>query len=151
MDALFDFYLEHGCPCRFPRFRGTVGRSFKDFAGWEFTTTDVNRLVSCFDRRVHLVETQSEDFATRGRCERCGAEVTRYGIPVYKDAFIERATITPGPMPDVGAGIHSVVPICAPLYRVGPATNTRSSAGGAAGGLPQLNVEDWLEYMRALA
>src|SRR5688572_19243987 len=112
IESLFDHYFAHGCLCRFPRFRATVGRNLKEVGAWDWGVADILSLLTVFDRRVKLVEVTSEGLGTRGRCALCGASVIRHAIPVFRDSFLEGATITPGALADVGASIHGPVPIC---------------------------------------
>jgi hypothetical protein len=151
IEALFDHYFAHGCPCRFPRFRATVARDLKEIGAWDWGVSDAWMLLAVFDRRVPLVEKTREDFAVRGRCELCGAGVNRFGIPVFRDSFLERANITPGDLPDVGADASGPVPVCGHVFHAAPGNVSRSEQESMQNAYPRLKPETWLAYMRALA
>lgn len=72
-EALFDHYLAHGCPCRFPRFRATVARDMKEVgaAGWDLS--DIRELLEVFDRRVYLLEESRDAYTTKGHCTSCSS------------------------------------------------------------------------------
>lgn len=151
IEGLFDLYFAHGCPCRFPRFRATVARDLKEIDAWDWGVSDGRMLLGVFDRRVRVLEESREALAMRGRCELCGAEVVRFGIPVFRDSFLERAHITPGALPDVGAAASWPLPICGHVFHAGPGNVTRSEKERIQSSYPRLNPRDWLAYMGELA
>jgi hypothetical protein len=151
IESLFDHYLAHGCPCRFPRFRATVGRNLKEIGAWDWGVIDILPLLTVFDRRVRLVEVTSEALCARGRCALCGASVVRYAIPVFRDSFLEGATITSGSLGDLGAGVQGPLPICGGVFHAGPGPVARHERERIEQAYPRFNVQDWLEFMCALA
>jgi hypothetical protein len=104
-----------------------------------------------FDRRVPLIEDSHEDFARRCHCRLCGAEVIRSWAPVFRDSFLERAHISPGPLPDVGAAVTAAIPICGRLFRAAPGGLTRDETERVQSALPRLKPEEWLAFMSAIA
>lgn len=151
LEALFDRYFAHGCPCRFPRFRATVARDLNEIGASDWSVSDADDLLEVFDRRVRLVEKSRADFATRGRCEVCGAEVIRSSAPIFRDSSLERAYITPAALPDVGAAASWPVPICGHVFQAGPGNVTRDEKERIQRAYPRLNSPDWLAYMGELA
>jgi hypothetical protein len=151
LEGLFDLYLAHGCPCRFPRFRAAVGRNLQEEIGdRDWNVSDAGWLLTVFDRRVPLIEDSTEDFARRGRCKICGAEVVRSWAPVFRDSFLERAHITPGALPDVGAVVSSILPICGRVFRAAPGNVTRDEQERVQGAFPRLKPREWIAYMSEL-
>lgn len=151
LDALFDLYLANGCPCRFPRFRAAVGRNLHNELGVrDWDVSDAEWLLAIFDRRVPFIEDSCEDFARRGHCKLCGAEVVRSWAPVFRDSFLERALITPGPLPDVGAPVTALMPICGRLFLAAPGNLTRDETERIQNGLPRLKPAEWIAFMGEL-
>lgn len=151
IEALFERYLAHGCPCRFPRFRATVSRDLKEIGAWDWDISDGAQLLTVFDRRVPLSVESREDFAVRGSCKLCGAHVLRFAVPVFRDSFLERARIEPAALPDVGAPVEGPVPICGHVFHASPGNVTRDEAERIQSAYPRLSPADWLAYMGALA
>jgi hypothetical protein len=151
LEELFDLYFGHGCPCRFPRFRAMAALDLKEVGAWDWGVSDVGDLLEVFDRRVRVLENTREDFAMRGQCELCGATVVRFGIPVFRDSFLERAHITPGALPDVGAAADWPLPICGHVFHAGPGNVTRNEKERIQSAYPRLQPRDWLAYMAELA
>jgi hypothetical protein len=151
IETLFDHYLAHGCPCRFPRFRATVGRNLKEIGAPDWELADVPGLLVAFDRRVPLDVQSRTPYVTEGSCKRCGAHVIRSGAPIFRDSFIERARITPGAQPDVGAEASGPVPVCGGLFHAAPGNVTQSENQRIQNAYPRLGPELWLAYMRELA
>jgi hypothetical protein len=150
-ESLFDYYLSHGCPCRFPRFRATVGRDMKEIGAPQWDVSEVPALLQIFDRRVPLTKDTETDYSIKGRCKICNAQVYRWGAPVFRDSFIERARITPGDLPDVGADADGPVPVCGSVYPAGPSNVMRVERERIENAFPRLSPSLWLEYMKALA
>jgi hypothetical protein len=150
-EPLFDHYLAHGCPCRFPRFRAAVARDMKEIGAPDWDVGEVPRMLAIFDRRVPLLEESQEAYSMRGSCTLCGAKVFRWGAPIFRDSFIERARITPGALPDVGAPVTGPVPVCGNIYHAAPGNVTRSERERIQSSLPRLSPELWFAYMKALA
>ena len=148
---LFDHYLAHGCPCRFPRFRATVARDMKEVGASLWTVSDIGQLLATFDQRVPLVVDKRQDFMTRGRCSICSAEVVRSWAPVFRDSFLERAEISPGRLPELGAEVMGIVPVCGPIFPAAPVNLTTAERARIEGAYPRLAPKDWLDYMAALA
>jgi hypothetical protein len=111
----------------------------------------VPRMLSIFDRRVVLLKESRDNYSTRGSCKLCGAKVFRWGAPIFRDSFIERAQITPGPVPDVGAPATGPVPICGNVYHAAPGDVTRTERERIEHALPRLSQEPWFTYMKELA
>lgn len=152
LERLFDLYIANGCPCRFPRFRAAVGRNLHEELGdRDWNVSDAGWLLAVFDVRVPLIDETTEDFARRGRCKFCGAEVVRSWAPVFRDSFLERAHIDPGTLPDVGAPVDSILPICGRIFRAGPGNVTRDEHERIQGTFPRLKPPEWIAYMGELA
>lgn len=151
IEGLFDHYLAHGCPCRFPRFRATVSRDLSEIGAREWGVSDVSDLLDVFDRRVGLLDTKQEDFALRGFCEKCGAEVIRSWAPIFRDSFLSAAHISPGRLPDLGAEIGPVLPVCGVIFQAGPGNATRDEKERIQRSFPRLKPADWIAYMGELA
>ncbi len=151
LEGLFDLYLTQGCPCRFPRFRATVSRDMSEVGAREWDVSDIRRLLEPFDQRAPLTASKRDAYSTRGQCGRCGAEVHRYGVPIFRDSFIERARIAPGALPDLGAPVDGAVPICGIVFQVAPSNVTRNEAERIEAAFPRLSPPLWLAYMGALA
>lgn len=151
IESLFDHYFSHGCPCRFPRFRAIVALDLKEINAWDWDVSDVGALLEVFDRRVRLRIDSSDNYQTRGGCELCNAQVRRFGVPIFRDSFIERAQITPGELPDVGAAATWPVPICGFIFPAAPGNITRDERERVQGSYPRLSPGPWLAYMRELA
>jgi len=150
LKSLFDHYFAHGCPCRFPRFRATVSRDMKAIGAAEWDISDIPALLQIFDRRVELVKETETDYSVKGRCNLCNAQVYRWGAPLFRDSFIERARITPGDLPDVGADADGPVPIYGSVYQAAPGSVTRVERERIEDSFPRLSLPLWLEYMKAL-
>ncbi len=148
--ALFDHYLAQGCPCRFPRFRATVARDMKEVGASLWTVSDIGQLLAAFDERVPLVVEKREDFMTRGHCSICSARVIRSWAPVFRDSFLERAEISPGHLPDLGAEVLGVVPVCGPIFPAAPVNVTKAERARIEDAYPRLAPRDWLAYVAAL-
>ena len=151
LEALFEHYFKHGCPCRFPRFRATVARDLREIGAPDWGVSDISSLLSVFDQRVRLLDKTNVDFEVRGRCESCGANVVRFWAPVFRDSFLEGAHITPGALPDVGAEQTWPLPICGNIYQAGPGNATRQEKEQIQKAYPRLSARDWLAYLRELA
>ncbi len=150
LEALFDHYLARGCPCRFPRFRATVSRDMKEIGAAEWDISDIPTLLHIFDRRVPLVKESESGYSVQGRCKLCNAHVFRWGAPVFRDSFIERARITPGELPDVGADADWPVPICGAVHQAAPGNVMRVERERIEASFSRLSFPLWLEYMKAL-
>jgi hypothetical protein len=79
------------------------------------------------------------------------AQVFRSGAPVFRDSFIERARITPGALPDVGATVDGPVPICGNVYHAAPGTVMRHERERIENAIPRLGPTLWLAYMKEIA
>jgi hypothetical protein len=150
-ESLFDFYLARGCPCRFPRFRAAVARDLKEVGAGDWGSPDTSALLKYFGERVELDVSHRETYMTIGTCRRCGAQVKRDAYEVFRDSFLEVASITRGALPDLGADVHGVVPICMPLFLAAPISLTPNERRRIQNSYPRLSPNDWLEYMRALS
>jgi len=150
-ESLFDYYLAHGCPCRFPRFRATVGRDMKEIGAGNWDISEIAALLQIFDRRVPLVKETETDYSVKGRCRICNAQVHRWGAPVFRDSFIERARITRGELPDVGADADGPVPVCSSVYQAAPGNLLRVERERIENAFPRLSPPLWMAYMKALA
>ena len=148
--ALFDHYLSHGCPCRFPRFRATVARDLGEVGASLWDVSDIAQLLTTFDQRVPLVVDKREGVLTRGRCSICDAQVVRSWAPVFRDSFRERAKIAPGPHPDLGADVLGPVPVCGHVFPAAPVSVTKDERTRIEHAYPRLTPKDWLAYMAAL-
>ena len=149
--ALFEHYLSHGCPCRFPRFRATVARDLGEVGARDWDVSDIQQLLTVYDQRVPLVVDERADFSTRGRCSICDAQVVRSWAPVFRDSFRERAKITPGRLPDLGAEALGPVPVCGHVFPAAPVNVTKDERNRIEHAYPRLAPEAWLAYLAALA
>jgi hypothetical protein len=113
--------------------------------------SDIDQLLSTFDQRVPVVVDKRQDFMTQGRCSICDARVVRSWAPVFRDSFIERAEITPGPLPDLGAEVLGIVPVCGRIFPAAPVNVTAAERARIEDAYPRLSPKDWLLYMAALA
>jgi hypothetical protein len=149
--GLFDHYLAHGCPCRFPRFRATVAREMKEVGASLWTVSDIGQLLAAFDQRVPVAVDKRQEFMTQGRCSICDARVIRSWAPVFRDSFLERAEITPGRLPDLGAEVLGIVPVCGRIFPAAPVNVMTAERTRIEDAYPRLSPKDWLLYMAALA
>lgn len=151
VQALFAHYGEHGCPCRFPRFRATAARDTKEVTAPGFTTFEHQAVVTLFDEKVPLRDRVGFSGGHEGHCVACGSHVRRWGDELFRGAFLEHLVITPAKdLVDVGAPLHGPVPHAWPFYFVGPEDhgNGRPLVEAA---YPGLSLEDWFAWMRELA
>ena len=123
----------------------------KEVGASQWDVSDIGQLLATFDRRVPLVVDKRQDFMTQGRCSICEARVVRSGAPVFRDSFLERAEITPGPLPDLGAEVLGIVPVCGPIFPAAPVNVTTAERARIENAYPRLAPKDWLAYMAALA
>jgi len=152
LDALFDYYLEHGCPCRFPRFRATVARDTREVGAAHFTTWEQQWLVNRFDARVELSDKETRPLGHRGRCARCGAEVDRWSEEPFRSAWIDYLRITAAPgTEELGAHLHTPVPYVNPFFSAAPQDHQRDLAHVVQASYPRVSAEVWLAWMRELA
>jgi hypothetical protein len=149
LEVLFDHFFEHGCPCRFPRFRATVLRDTREVGAPDYTTWEQQALVALFDRRVPLLDRENRPVGHEGRCASCGSHVERWGVESFRDAWIEYLRITPAAgVPDTGAELHTPVPHCWPFFRAGPPD--RSLGHIVDLHYPKVSQDDWLAWIREL-
>ncbi|HEY6727008.1 MAG TPA: hypothetical protein VI197_23405 [Polyangiaceae bacterium] len=116
-----------------------------------WTVSDIHQLLATFDQRVPLVVEKRQDFMTQGRCSICSARVVRSWAPVFRDSFLERAEVVPGQLPDLGAEVMGVVPVCGPIFPAAPVNVTTAERARIEDAYPRLAPRDWLAYMAALA
>jgi hypothetical protein len=127
-----------------------VARDLGEVGAPTWNLSDIGELLAAFDQRVPLVVDERADFSTRGRCSICDAQVVRSWAPVFRDSFLERAAITPGPLSDVGAEVLGPVPVCGRIYPAAPDNVTKSEKARIENAYPRLSPKDWLAYMAAL-
>ena len=152
LHTLFDHYLAHACPCRFPRFRAAAALDTADVGAPAFAAQDQQALLGVFDERVPLVERVTLPFGHRGRCQKCGASVERWGVEHFKSAWIEYLTLEPtAGSVDVGARVHTPVPHCLPFYAAGPGDRRRGGDRLVELSYPKVGVDEWFGWMEALA
>jgi hypothetical protein len=113
--------------------------------------SDIAELLATFDERVPLLVDKRVDFATHGRCSICNAQVVRESDPIFRDSSLQRAKITPGPLPDLGAEVLGPVPVCGYVFAAAPADLTKSEKARIENAYPRLSPKDWLAYMAALS
>jgi hypothetical protein len=151
LEALFGRLLEHGCPCRFPRFRATVSRDTREVGAPNFTTWEQQALVSMFDLRVPLRDREARPVGHDGHCALCGAAVERWGEEPFRSAWIEYLKITPAPgVEDVGAEVHTAVPHCWPFFSAAPQEYQRNLEHMVALHYPRVSRQAWLDWIGEL-
>ncbi|MGD0674446.1 MAG: hypothetical protein ABSC94_03460 [Polyangiaceae bacterium] len=151
VDGLMDYFLAHGCPCRFPRFRALCERDTAAVGAPGYTSTEQQSLVLAFDRAAPLVERRPLPGKPgyRAKCARCGAGIERLSVEHFRDMWIEYLRVRPAKtVVDVGEPLHAPVPHCLPFYHAG-ATNP-SEEQMLALSYPFLPVNDWLAWIREL-
>lgn len=149
IEHLFDGYYDGGCPCRYPRFRAAVARDLAEVGAPQWGVSDTWLLLSEFDRRFSAADQDTHSFGFNANCASCGARVKRFGVPVFRDSFIERAIIEPQGAPDIGADVIGVVPIVGVVYPAGPDNAPRSERERIEASYPRFEVAAWLSYMTA--
>jgi hypothetical protein len=147
LEELVDYYLEQGCPCRFPRFRAHQSRDTREVGAPGWSTWEQQGLMQVFDRRVPLINREGHNLGHTGECSICGARVKRWGEERFRDAWLEHMEITPK-LPDLGAGVHGPIPRANDLYAVGPIE--REGTNLAVIHYPKIPADDWFAYMREL-
>jgi len=126
-----------------------VARDLGEVGASQWDVSDISQLLTRFDERVPLIVDERADFATHGRCSICNAQVVRSWAPVFRDSFRERAKITPGPLPDLGAEALGPVPVCGHIYAAAPVQVTKDERNRIEHAYPRLTPQDWLAYMAA--
>ena len=116
-----------------------------------WTVVDIGQLLAAFDQRVPVVVDKRQDFMTEGRCSICDARVVRSWAPVFRDSFIERAEVSPGQLPDLGAEVLGIVPVCGPIFAAAPVNVPTAERARIESAYPRLSPKDWLVYMAALS
>jgi hypothetical protein len=157
LDELVDYYLAHGCPCRFPRFRAVVGRSTHKVAGGSFTSEEQRRLIYRFEAKVPLVDKQPlegwggpvERDMYQAHCEKCGSLVARSSGEFANGGWIDYLSIAPASgVVDLGAPVKDRLYRPCPWIAPGPGM---AGIAGASEAFPLMPEDQWLEWMRALA
>jgi hypothetical protein len=159
LEELVDFYLlARGCPCRFPRFRATVGRSTHKVAGGSFTTEDQRRLIHTYEKKVPLGEKQPLEGWGGGvlpdmyqaTCTICGSLAARSSNEFANGGWIDYLQITRAKdVIDLGARVES-----GKLYRPRPWISPGPGMTGiqkASEAFPFLPEDEWLAWMREVA
>lgn len=147
MSSLYDFYAEHGCPCRFPRFRAVAARDTREVGAPGYSTLDQQALVTLFDVKVPLRDRVNVVDGHRASCAVCGSAIFRFGVEYFKNAFIEYLRVDKHPsVGDVGAGVAGPLPRCWPFFHLGPDTSDRALVEAS---YPRLSIDDWFAWMRA--
>lgn len=151
LDKLFDHFLEHGCPCRFPRFRATVSRDTRDVGVPHCTTREQQALIRIFEQRVALRDRTNDYVGYEGTCSACGAHVKQWNEEVYRDSWIAFMRITPSPgVTDAGAPLHTAVPHCGPFFSATPMDYRQNPLHMVNLQYPKVSPEDWLAWIREL-
>jgi hypothetical protein len=106
MLRIIDFYLEHGCPCRFPRFRSVVGFNFEDHGIAPHALHETQTLIAICTRHEKGMYTQegNPEEEIRYTCSVCGAaileEYDEYSISMWRSFLrIETVQHDLGPAP----------------------------------------------------
>jgi hypothetical protein len=128
----------------------TVARDMKEVGADGWDVSDIRALLAVFDRRVPLLEESRDAYTTQGNCKRCNASVLRWGAPVFRDSFVERAEVKAA-LPDVGAAANWPVPICGHVFQAAPSSVLRAERERIEQSFPRLNPSLWLEYMKAIS
>jgi len=149
IDELMSDYLAGACPCRFPRFRATVGRDITALFGVaEYTNPEQEQLIARFDARVALTGRSPTRTGWRGFCARCNGEIVREDIEGEREPA-SHLFITPGPAPDVGAPFEGAIPRVYGFYPLGRAAPSQLVVAQLNAAYPLMSEEHWLAWMRA--
>jgi hypothetical protein len=147
--GLMAFFLGHGCPCRFPRFRATCERDTAEVGVPGYTTSEQQSLVTSFDTVVPLVQKLRTRRGYAGKCAICGARVERWSEEHFRDVYFEYMSITRAKgIADVGEPLHAPVPRCWAFFGARPAN--RNEEQMLASSYPKIPVDDWFAWIREL-
>jgi len=157
LGELVDYYLSHGCPCRFPRFRAVVSRDTSRTGGGSFTSDDQRGLIHVYEQKVPLVERgplagwggpMSADMY-QARCGVCGSAVSRSSNEGAPGGWVDYLVIRPAPgVTPLGAPVeHGRVYRSRPFVAAGPAMGGMQQATEAS---PFLEEDAWFAWMREL-
>jgi hypothetical protein len=155
-DLIADFRQDGGCPCRFPRFRATVGRSTSAF-GAELMTWEQYLLITVFDRKVKLLDRRSLILRGGGAgyeadCASCGAVVARRSLEVVRDRWIEFMAVRPKGVEDLGAAADGALPHCWPFFAIVGGELGREAADRAKRDAeityPRISLDEWIAWMK---
>jgi hypothetical protein len=148
-DELLAFYLAHGCPCRFPRFRATCERDTAEVGAPGYTTPEQQSLVLGFEAKVPVAGRQRTRRGHQGTCTVCGAKIERWTEEHFRDVYFDYMRVTPAKgVPDVGEALHAPLPHCGPFFGAAPAN--RNAAHLLEISYPKIPLEDWFAWMREL-
>jgi hypothetical protein len=156
LEALIEYYLSIGCPCRFPRFRAVVSRDTSKVAGGSFTSADQQYLILAFERKAPIVEKRPLEIFTEvkeglwlARCGKCGSDLRRAYDEFSPGGFIDGLIVRRAPgLVDLGAPVHH-----GRVYRSRPFVAPGPAMGGmaqAAKAFPHIDEDAWFVWMRAL-
>jgi hypothetical protein len=141
-----DYLHDGGCPCRFPRFRSTVGRE-TDVFGAPMMTWEQYLLITRFDSDVKLTNSRPVARGWEGICARCGATVQRRGEEYFRDRWMEHMRVAPLPgVTDLGAPAVGALPHCWPFFTVGGGPPDATVQAEIQ--FPRFSVDAWLAWMR---
>ena len=146
LDALYDFYLANGCPCRFPRFRA-LGKQWGLPSGM-LSSADRDQLVAHFERRVPLDNKRDAPAGWEAECGRCGGTVRWGWVESSPGGSVEYLTLSPG-QPDIGAKLEPPALRCRPWRMTGPGYGSVLKTAGRSYTL--VEDDEWFAWLRALA
>ena len=157
LGALVDFYLEHGCPCLFPRFRAVVARDTSRSCGGSFTSAEQRGLIVAFEAKVPLEGHAALDsLATpladmyQAKCGVCRSSVYRSSNEFAHGGWIDYLVIHPAPgIVDLGAPVAGGR-LFRPCSFTAPAPGM-AGIGKAAELFPSMPEDEWLAWMCELA
>ena len=155
--ALVEYYLDKGCPCRFPRFRAIAKRDTSGVAGGAFRSDEQLMLIRAFEQKVPLVNKQAlegwagpmTDATYEAKCGVCDSFVARYANEFAPGAWVEMLAIRkPKGLADIGAPAEQGrVFRPRPFVPMGPGMTGMYRAAQA---YPFMEEDQWLAWMREL-
>jgi hypothetical protein len=147
---LIEFYVAHGCPCRFPRFRAFCARDLAEVGVCGAASSEQTALIFAFDEKVPVREKKSFGPTWRGRCGRCGSEIKRWAHELVMSSWVEylQIELSPG-ITDIGAPVVGPLVRCRPAYAAGPGV-TAAALREVDAAYPLVSEDAWIEWLRAL-
>jgi hypothetical protein len=154
---LVEYYLEMGCPCRFPRFRAVVSRDTSRIAGGSFTSAEQVGLIGVFEQRVPLGDRAplegwggpAQDGMYQAHCTICGSLVARSSNECAPGGWVDYLSISLAPaVTDLGASFAK-----GRLHRPSAWVAAGPGMAGiqrASEAFPFMEAEAWFVWMREL-
>ncbi len=142
LERAMKFFLEKGCPCRFPRFVALVARDVRDLGILGFASPEQQSLIALFDK---LVPVKDE------HCTICTSKIQRSSEEVFNTSWIERLIITkPENVNDLGEPLHAPIPRCRDFFQAAPGAfeSDRLTLHQA---YPRVSEDDFYAWLTALS